>query len=113
LPGVRKEFIPSIYHCEVSLKNSENSLISLQHLEKGLNIDLFGWLHFVQEDSFCIQGEGYWETMKTYHLAKPSTLTNKKRNLCPQNGPWNIKETSRNVLITATLLKIHHREPLP
>lgn len=48
LAGVRKDFISSIFHCEISLKYFGNSLIPLHHLERRPNIDLFGWLCSVQ-----------------------------------------------------------------
>lgn len=70
--GWEKELILSAFRWEISLEYFGNSLISLCHLERKPNIDLFAWLCLVQDDSFCVQGEGYWEIIKTSHRAKPS-----------------------------------------
>lgn len=48
LAGVRKKIITHFAsHSKISPEHSGNSLISLQHLERRLNIDLFGLLCFV------------------------------------------------------------------
>lgn len=83
LTGMRKKFISFISHNEISPEHSGNSLISLQHLEKRLHIDLFGLLCFVAGDDFYIQGKGYLRIMKTFHTANPNTHPDKKLNPCP------------------------------
>lgn len=98
-------------HGEISPEHSGNSLISL-HLERRLNIDLFGLLCFMEGDGFYIQEKGYWRIMKTFHIAKPNTHPDNKLNPCPQVVQLNTKGKSKNVAITAALQPTHHRKYL-
>lgn len=83
LAGVRGEkIILFTSHGEISPEHSGNSLISLQHLERRSNIDLFGLLCFIEGDGFYIQGKGYLRIMKTFHIANPNTHPDKKLNPC-------------------------------
>lgn len=107
-----KKCIPFTSHSEISPKYSGKSLISLQHLERRLNIDLFGLLCFVEGDGFYIQGKGYLRIMKTFHIGNPNAHPDEKLNLCPPVVQLNTKGKSKNVMTTAALLPIHHRKYL-
>lgn len=110
LAGVRKTLFLWHLNSEISQEHSGNSLISLQHLERRLHIDLFGLLCFVECDKFYIQGKGYLRIMKTFHIANSHTHPDKKLNPCPQFVQLNTKGKRRNVVITAVLLPVHHRK---
>lgn len=106
--SVRKKFIFVTSHSEISPEHSGNSLISLQHLERRLNIDLFRLLCFVQGDGFYIQGKCYLRIMKTFHIANCYTHPEKKLNPCPKVVQLHTKGKSKNAVIAAALLLLHH-----
>lgn len=108
LARVRKKFIFLTSHSEISPEHSGNSLISRQHLERRLNIDLFRLLCFVQGDGFYIQGKCYLRIMKTFHIANCYTRPEKKLNPCPKVVQLHAKGKSKNAVIAAALLLLHH-----
>lgn len=108
LARVRKKFIFLTSHSEISPEHSGNSLISRQHLERRLNIDLFRLLCFVQGDGFYIQGKCYLRIMKTFHIANCYTHPEKKLNPCPKFVQLHAKGKSKNAVIAAALLLLHH-----
>lgn len=109
LARVRKKFIFLASHSEISPERPGNSLISL-HLERRLNIDLFRLLCFVQGDGFYIQGKCYLRIMKTFHIANCYTHPDEKPNPRPKVVQLKTKGKSKNAVIAAVLLPLHHKK---